>query len=52
MSKSPEMPKFNALRPMAPDDPFYRRGYVIGVPVFGRKRKGKSRRRPKSQVGE
>lgn len=52
MSKSPEMPKFTALRPMAPDDPFYRRGYVIGVPVFGRKPKGKSRRRPKSEVGE
>ena len=35
MSKPPEMPKLKALRPMAPDDPFYRRGHVVGVPVFG-----------------
>ena len=36
MSKPPEMPKFKALRPMAPDDPFYRRGYVVGAGVLGR----------------
>ena len=37
MSKPPEMPKLKALRPMAPDDPFYRRGHLVGVPVFGPK---------------
>ena len=37
MSKPPEMPKLKNLRPMAPDDPFYRRGYLFGVPVFGPK---------------
>ena len=37
MSKPPEMPKLKNLRPMAPDDPFYRRGYLVNVPVFGPK---------------
>ena len=36
MSKPPEMPKFKALKHMAPDDPFYRRGYVVGARVLGR----------------
>ena len=36
MSKPPEMPKFKNLRPMAPDDPFYRRGYLVGARVLGR----------------
>ena len=36
MSKPPEMPKFKALKPMAPDDPFYQRGYVVGARVLGR----------------
>ena len=52
MSKPREIPKFKALKPMAPDDPFYRRGYVIGVPVFGRKPKSQSRRSAKSETSE
>jgi len=34
MSKPPEMPKLKNLRPMAPDDPFYRRGYLVGSVVL------------------
>jgi hypothetical protein len=37
MSKPPEMPKLKNLRPMAADNPFYRCGYFVGVPVFGPK---------------
>ena len=44
MSKHPEMPKFKNLRPMPPDHPFYRRGYLVGVPILMRK-SGSSRER-------
>jgi len=42
MSKRPVMPKLKHLRPMAPDDPFYRRGYVVGVGVLRLKPSGSS----------
>lgn len=34
MSKPPALPKFKCLRPMRPDDPFYRRGYFVGALVL------------------
>jgi hypothetical protein len=31
------MPKFKTLKPIAPDDPFFKRGYIVGGLQFGKK---------------
>jgi len=50
MSKPPEMPKFKCLRPMRPDDPFYRRGYFVGALVLHGRPKGSSLEPPVSDA--
>ena len=37
MSNPPKMPKFKALKSMLADDPFYRRGYLVGAVVLRKK---------------
>ena len=43
MSKPPEVPQFKCLRPMSPDDPFERRGYLVGLRALRAKPSGSSR---------
>jgi hypothetical protein len=37
MARTHTMPKFKTLKAMAPDDPFFKRGYIVGGLQFGQK---------------
>jgi len=52
MSKPPEMPKFKALRPMPPDHPFYRRGYIVGSVVLRTSSSSRARVVPSRAKGD
>ena len=50
-SGSPQTPKFKTLRPAPPDSPIYRRGYLVGAVVLGKKSPATTRRASAPEKG-
>ncbi len=50
MARTHTMPKFKTLKPMAPDDPFFGRGYIVGGLQFGKKPPAPEPAKPKAKA--